>query len=107
MIIICVQDESLGASENVINQYKQFLRKGNTDAKTDPLVIPIPITRYAAKKIYSEVDFINSNIYQTYQDTFERLKECTLPEEIGKLVMNMILIHTKEPNSQTTMFSIT
>lgn len=97
MIIICGQDESLSASKNVIKQYKQFLQKA--DMHTTPLVIPIPATEYAAKKIFFETEFITSSTYQANQEVFERLKVCNSPEEIGNLVINMILSHTKEPNS--------
>ena len=92
MIIICGQDESLENSRNVKNQFDQFKYGGNK------LIIPIPITEYAAKEIFESEAFRKLDCYKTMKDRFERLAACENPEEIANLIVNMILQNRKEPS---------
>lgn len=87
MIIICGQDDTLAASENVRRQFQQF---NEHDDKEYPLVIPIPSTGYAAKEIFHSDDFKNSNIYLTNEQIFNELEKIKQPDEIAGIVLNII-----------------
>lgn len=93
MIIICGQDDSLKASNNVINQFVSFM-KSNENRKY-PLVIPIPVTGYAAKKIYDSEKFRKSNVYLTNQKAFNVLSTDDIPK-ITNIVGNLIKSYKSE-----------
>ena len=92
MIIICGQDESLKSSKNVKNQFDQFKTGQNK------LIIPIPITGYAAKEIFDSGSFRELCYTKERCTLFERLAACEAPEEIANLVLNIILQNRKEPD---------
>lgn len=94
MIIISGQDETLEASINVINQFKKFSAQ-----KTDkaPLIIPIPTTGYAAKKIYNSEEFQNTYYYRQHRNIFDQLKGCDSIDEISRLIVNLINLFQQEP----------
>lgn len=87
MVIICGQDDALDASKNVINQFKQF------SEKKDCLIIPVPATGYAARKIYESEEF-KSVIGKT--EYLKDLKFLNDPESIAELISNIILMHRRE-----------
>lgn len=93
MIIICGQDDTLNASQNVIKQFSTFVN--NNHNKRYPLVIPIPSTGYAAKEIYTSEEFRESNVYLNNKKLFDGL--CTNDiEVITNIVGNLIQSYKKE-----------
>ncbi|MCM1253829.1 MAG: SIR2 family protein [Clostridium sp.] len=93
MIIICGQGNSLGVSDNVINQFSTFM-KHDENGKC-PLVIPIPATGYAAEKIYKSEEFRKSAVYLSNQQAFDALSTDNI-EIITNIVGNLILSYKSE-----------
>ena len=91
MIIICGQDESLESSVNVENQYEKFINQ------PDKLVIPIPTTEYAAKKIFSRKDFTESIYYKFEPELYNKISKTHNIEELSDYVVNLVLKYRKEP----------
>lgn len=91
MIIICGQDESLESSVNVENQYEKFINQ------PDKLVIPIPTTEYAAKKIFSRKDFTESIYYKFEPELYNKISRTHNIEELSDYVVNLVLKYRKEP----------
>ena len=90
MIIICGQDDSLEPSKNVLAQYNQFISSDNK------LVIPIPVTGYAANTIFEMDSFKDSFYFQTAKTQFLSLAVSNNPDEIAKIVTKIILTFRKE-----------
>lgn len=93
MIIICGQDDRLGASSNVINQFSTFMQ--HDENREYPLVIPIPSTGYAAKEIYHSEKFKESAVYRTNQEAFDKLETNDI-ETITNIVVNLICSYKSE-----------
>lgn len=87
MIIICGQDNSLLSSRNVIDQFSTFL---NQNEEKYRLVIPLPSTGYAAKKIFDSPEFRSCNCFLTNRSAFERLEKLNNTDQISDLVVNLI-----------------
>lgn len=87
MIIICGQDDTLLSSRNVIDQFSTFI---NQNEEKYRLVIPLPSTGYAAKKIFNSPEFRSCNCFLTNRSVFERLEKIDNIEQISELVVNLI-----------------
>lgn len=87
MIIICGQDDTLLSSRNVIDQFSTFI---NQNEEKYRLVIPVPSTGYAAKKIFNSPEFRSCNCFLTNRSVFERLEKIDNIEQISELVVNLI-----------------
>lgn len=88
MIIVCGQDDTLGPSKNVFNQFKIFMN--NHSKKIYPLLIPLPTTEYAAKKIFDSEEFRSSNVYLSNKHSFDELSKCHKIDRITQIVMDLI-----------------
>lgn len=87
MIIIAGQDDTLYASQNVINQFHTFIADNK---KKYSMVIPVPSTEYAARKIFESKEFKNSSVYLTNKEAFDNLSCTTDIEEIALIIVNLI-----------------
>lgn len=95
MIIICGQDESLSTSKNVLDQFHQFMADSETGAM--PLIIPLPSTGFAAKEIFMSEEFNASSCYRENPQLYQRINVCSDPEQLAKLVVNLIASYRMEP----------
>lgn len=95
MIIICGQDESLSTSKNVLDQFHQFMTDNETS--TTPLIIPLPFTGFAAKEIYMSEEFTASSCFQENASLYQLMETCSDPEQLAKLVVNLITSYRMEP----------
>lgn len=95
MIIICGQDESLGTSKNVLDQFQQFMTGNETG--TTPLVIPLPSTGFAAKEIFMSEAFTVSSCFRENPDLYQRINACNNLEQLANLVVNLIASYRIEP----------
>ena len=95
MIIICGQDESLSTSKNVLDQFHQFMADSETG--TMPLIIPLPSTGFAAKEIFMSEEFNASSCYRENPQLYQRINVCSDPEQLAKLVVNLIASYRMEP----------
>ena len=93
MLILCGQDESLSSSKNVHAQFERFI----SDKDNNKLIIPIPSTGYAAKEIFESESYKNSYCYKIMQSELKLLNSMKKPNEIAKLIVNLILRYRKEP----------
>ncbi|MBD5131289.1 MAG: hypothetical protein HDT28_01650 [Clostridiales bacterium] len=93
MLIFCGQDEKLGNSRNVINQFKKFISNNNSGK----LVIPVPSTGYAAKEIFNSDIYRDTYTYKTMSSELNLLNSMSNPKEIASLIVNLILRYRKEP----------
>ena len=96
MIIICGQDESLGNSKNVMEQFRQFVE--NCKTGTTPLIIPLPSTDYAARVIFESEEFIATPCFQENSEFFKQIGACGDPEQLAWIVVNLISSYRIEPN---------
>lgn len=97
MIVICGQSDAEDVSSNVLKQFEQFA-KPRASCKL-PLIIPIPSTGHAAKRIFSDPSFVNMPAYQINKKTFQKLSQDLQPEEVADIVVNIIQSYRSEPNS--------
>lgn len=95
MIIICGQDESLQTSRNVQAQFQQF-SCGN-DSGVDPLIIPIPTTKFAAEEIFHSDQFKSSKCFMENLSVFQKIRESSDAEELSQLIVDLILTYRIEP----------
>lgn len=95
MIIICGQDESLSTSKNVLDQFHQFMTDSETG--TMPLIIPLPSTGFAAKEIFMSEEFTASACCRENPELYQRINVCGDPEQLAKLVVNLIASYRMEP----------
>ncbi len=93
MLILCGQDEELTNSKNVINQFEKFIEKEDNIR----LVIPIPSTGFAAREIFNSEKYKKTYSYKIMHSELELLSSMTDPNEIAKLIINLILRYRKEP----------
>lgn len=95
MIIICGQDESLSTSKNVLAQFHQFM--ANDEIGTAPLIIPLPSTGFAAREIFGSEEFVASPCFQENPEFFRHISACSDPEQLARLVVNLIASYRMEP----------
>lgn len=95
MVIICGQDESLGISKNVLDQFHQFMAGSETG--TTPLIIPLPSTGFAAKEIFMSEEFTTSSCFRENESLYHLMEACSDPEQLAKLVVNLIASYRIEP----------
>lgn len=95
MIIICGQDESLGTSKNVLDQFHQFM-EGN-ELGTTPLIIPLPSTGFAAKEIFQSEEFAVLPCFRENREFFRHIGTCGDLEQLAGLVVNLIASYRMEP----------
>ena len=95
MIIICGQDETLGTSKNVLDQFHQFMADSETG--TTPLIIPLPSTGFAAKEIFISEEFTTSSCFRENASLYHLMEACDEPEQLAQLAINLIASYRMEP----------
>lgn len=95
MIIICGQDESLNTSRNVLDQFHQFM-VGN-EIGTTPLIVPLPSTGFAAREIFESEEFAALSCFKESPEFFRHIGVCSDPEQLARLVVNLIASYRMEP----------
>ena len=93
MLIFCGQDEELSKSKNVCDQFEKFV----SEDESIKLVIPIPSTGFAAQEIFNSESYRNTYSYKTLHTELDLLNSMTDPNDIAKLIVNLILRYRKEP----------